>query len=120
MENTITGEIKVGNTLIISGWYVMDIPQNGVPNDLDYIRTCDIYLDARFTSKPTVVATVHHVDTPEQPTQGNSVPFAIAAVDVDTNWGTDQTRVMIMATELQARRISYKYWCEYMVMGEMA
>ncbi len=119
-NNIITGEMRLGNTLIISGRYEMDIPQNDIPNNLDYIRTCDIYLDARFNSTPTVVVTVHHVDTPENRTQGNSVPFAVANVDVDTNWGTAQTRIMIMATQVDIIKIAYKYWCDYIVMGESA
>ena len=116
--NTITGKIRVGNTVIISGRYKMDIPQNDVPNNLDFIRTCDIVLDEHFRAKPTVVASIHHVDTPEHRTEGNSVPFVIANIDVDLTVYAPQTRIMIMATQVDVIRIGYEYWCDYIVMGE--
>lgn len=118
-NNTITGKIQVGNTVIISGRYKLDIPQNDVPNDLDYIRTADIILEEHFTAKPTVVASIHHVDTPEHHTQGNSVPFVISNIDVDLAVYAPKTRIMIMATQVDVIKIAYEYWCEYTVMGEI-
>jgi hypothetical protein len=120
MANTITGKIQVGNTVIISGRYKLDIPQNGMPNDLNYIRTADIVLDQHFKAKPTVVASIHHVDTSEHRTQGNSVPFVISNIDVDLTVYAPKTRIMIMATQVEVIRIAYEYWCDYIVMGEIA
>ena len=118
MANTITGRIQIGNTVMISGRYKMDIPSPETI-DLNYIRTADIILDQHFSAKPTVVASIHHVDTPENPTQGNSVPFVIATTDVDLMVYAPQTRIMIMATQVDVIKIAYEYWCEYIVMGEM-
>lgn len=60
----------------------MDIPSPET-TDLNFIRTADIILDEYFSAKPTVVASIHHVDTPEHHTEGNSVPFVISNIDVD-------------------------------------
>ena len=116
--NTITGKIQVGNTLIISGRYILDIPSPD-NSDNNYMRTADIILDEHFSSKPTVVASIHHVDTPEHRTQGNSVPFVISNIDVDLTVFTPKTRIMIMATQVEVIRTAYEYWCEYIVMGEV-
>jgi hypothetical protein len=118
MENTITGKIQVGNTVIISGRYKLDIPSPET-TDLNYIRTADIILDQHFSAKPTVVVSIHHVDTPEHPTQGNSVPFVVSNIDVDLTVYAPQTRIMIMATQVDVIKIDYEYWCEYVVMGEV-
>ena len=82
------------------------------------LRTAEILIDQQFKDKPTVVATVHHVDTPANPTKGNTVPFHITTVDIDPDTFKPQTRIMISSVETTARRIDYEYWCEYMVMGE--
>lgn len=118
MANKITGRIQVGNTVIISGRYKLDIPSPETI-DLNYIRTADIILDEHFSAKPTVVASIHHVDTPEHPTQGNSVPFVIANIDVDLTVYAPKTRIMIMATQVDIIKVAYEYWCEYIVMGQV-
>jgi hypothetical protein len=118
MENIITGRIQVGNTIIISGRYKLDIPSPDNPDNY-YMRTADIVLDQHFTAKPTVVVSIHHVDTPEHRTEGNSVPFVISNIDVDLTVYTPKTRIMIMATQVEVHRISYEYWCEYIVMGQI-
>jgi hypothetical protein len=118
MPNIITGKITVGNTLIISGRYKLDIPSPDNPDNY-YMRTADIVLDEHFSAKPTVVASIHPVDTPEHPTHGNSVPFVISNVDVDLTVYAPKTRIMIMATQVEVIRIAYEYWCEYIVMGEV-
>lgn len=108
MGNIITGRIQVGNTVMISGRYKMD-----TPSDAHYLRTCDIKLDQQFVSTPTVVATVHHENN-----AGNAVPFLIDTIEIDLDYSS-QTRIMIMANEVNARNIEdYVYWCDYIVMGE--
>ncbi len=119
MPNTITGKITVGNTVMISGRYKLDIPSPENP-DNNYMRTADIVLDQHFRAKPTVVASIHHVNTPEHLTEGNSVPFVISNIDVDLTVYAPKTRIMIMATQVDVIRISYEYWCDYIVMGESA
>ena len=118
-NNTITRKIQVGNTVIISGRYKLDIPSPQT-TDLNFIRTADIILDQHFRAKPTVVASIHHVDTPEHPTQGNSVPFVISNIDVDLTVYVPKTRIMIMATQVDGIKIAYEYWCDYIVLGEVA
>jgi hypothetical protein len=118
LNNTITGRIQIGNTVIISGRYKLDIPSPQT-TDLNFIRTADIILDQHFSAKPTVVASIHHVNTPENPTKGNSVPFVIATTDVDLTVYAPKTRIMIMATQVDVIKIAYEYWCEYIVMGEV-
>jgi hypothetical protein len=115
--NIITGKIHIGNIVIISGRYKMDIPYPDTLH-ISYLRTAEILLDQQFKSKPTVVAIVHHVHTEENPTKGNTVPFHIATVDYDPKDFSPQTRIMISSVETTARRTEYEYWCEYMVMGE--
>lgn len=106
--NTITGRIQVGNTIMISGRYKMD-----TPSAAHYLRTCDIYLDQQFANRPTVVASIHHENI-----AGNAVPFLLDTIEIDLHFST-QTRIMIMANEVNARNIEeYVYWCEYIVMGE--
>jgi hypothetical protein len=107
MANTITGRIQVGNTVMISGRYKLDIPSPENP-DNNYMRTADIVIDQHFTAKPTVVASIHHVDTPEHRTEGNSVPFVIATTDVDLTVYAPKTRIMIMATQVDLIRIAYE------------
>ena len=110
MENTITGRIQVGNTVIISGRYEMDMPSTA-----PHLRTCDILLDQQFVAIPTVTASIHHENI-----AGNAVPFLLDTIEIDLRYGTPpQTRIMIMANEVHARAINdYVYWCEYTVMGE--
>ncbi len=117
MPNVITGMITVGTTVVISGRYKLDIPSPENP-DLQYIRTADIVLDQQFRSTPTVVVSIHHVDTPEHRTEGNSVPFVVSYIDVDLTVYAPKTRIMIMATQVEVHRSAYEYWCEYIVMGE--
>jgi hypothetical protein len=106
MENTITGRIQVGNTVMISGRYKMD-----TPSAAHYLRTCDINLDQHFANQPTVVATVHHDNI-----AGNAVPFLIDTIEITLS---AQTKISIMSNEVHARDIEeYVYWCEYIVMGE--
>lgn len=110
LSNTITGKITVGNTVMISGRYKMD-----TPDAAHYLRTCDIKLDQQFVGTPTVVATVLHENI-----AGNAVPFLIDSIEIDLNYNS-QTRIMIMANEVNARNIEdYVYWCDYIVMGEVA
>ena len=116
MENTITGRIALGNTIIISGRYKMDMPFPET-DEVSYMRTCDIYLDQLFVGTPTVIATTHHVNTEAHPTQGNTIPFNISNVDILVEGST--TRIMIAAVSFDARRINYDYWCEYVVMGQI-
>lgn len=109
MANSITGRIQIGNTVIISGRYKMDIP-----NAATHLRTCDIYLNKQFASTPTITASIHH-----ESVAGNAVPFLLDTIEIDLRFGT-QTRIMIMANEVTARPIEeYVYWCEYIVMGEV-
>lgn len=110
--NILTGEVVNGNYIIISGKYKMDIP-----GGLKYLRTTEIWLEREFTKIPTVVATVHHVNTRKFPTQGNAVPFAIFSVEVD--FLAPRTRVMIGASNINGNLSDYEFWCEYMVMGEI-
>jgi hypothetical protein len=109
--NTITGKIQVGNTLIISGRYKMDIPDAA-----HYLRTCDILLDQQFATIPTVTASIHHENI-----AGNAVPFLLDTIEIDLCYGKPpQTRIMIMANEVHAREINdYVYWCEYVVVGQV-
>lgn len=107
MANTITGRIQIGNTVMISGRYQMDIPSAA-----HYLRTCDITLDQQFVDRPTIIATVHHENI-----AGNAVPFLIDTIEIIP--GTN-TRISIMANEVHAREIEeYVYWCDYIVMGEI-
>jgi hypothetical protein len=108
MSNTITGQIRIGNTMIISGRYKMD-----TPSAASHLRTCDIYLDQQFANTPTVVASIHHENI-----AGNAVPFLLDTIELDLRFGT-QTRIMIMANDVHARAIDeYIYWCDYIIMGE--
>lgn len=106
--NTITGKIQQGKTLMISGRYKMDIPDAAA-----HLRTCDIYLSEQFASTPTVTASIHHENV-----AGNAVPFLLDTIEIDLNFGT-QTRIMIMANEVTARKVkNYVYWCDYIIIGE--
>ncbi len=118
MANIITGRIQISNTVMISGRYKMDIPFPDT-HHISYLRTTEILIDQQFVGMPTVVATVHHIDTPANPTRGNTVPFHIATVDVDATTFAPQTCIRIGSVETNARKIEYEYWCEYMVMGEV-
>ncbi len=109
MNNIVTGQIRIGNIVIISGRYKMD-----TQDAAHYLRTCDIYLDQQFANRPTVVASMHHENI-----AGNAVPFLLDTIEIDLHFGT-QTRIMIMANEVNARAIKeYVYWCDYIVMGEV-
>jgi hypothetical protein len=108
MANIITSRRKVGKILTISGRYRMDIPDAA-----HYLRTCDIYLNEQFASRPTVIASIYHENV-----AGNAVPFLLDTIEIDLRFGT-QTRIMIMANEVTARPIDdYVYWCDYIVIGE--
>jgi hypothetical protein len=109
MANTITGRIQVGNTVMISGRYLMV-----KPSAAHFLRTCDIQLEQLFANTPTVVATVHHENI-----AGNAVPFLIDTIEIDLNYDS-KTRINIMANEVHTRDIEeYVYWCDYIVMGEV-
>lgn len=108
MSNTITGQMRIGNTMIISGRYKMDTPEPA-----SHLRTCDIYLNQQFANRPTLVASIHHENI-----AGNAVPFLLDTIEIDLGFDS-QTRIMIMANDVHARAIEeYVYWCDSIVLGE--
>ena len=119
MTNIITSRRKLGKILTISGRYKMD-----TPDGVGYARTIDLWLHEKYKTIPTVVASVHHVNTPEHLTMGNFVPFVVCTTDVEIYPITPEnptyiTRIMVGATNISIGIISeYEYWCEYIIMGE--